>query len=132
MAKMPAAPMGEDNTDMTDVTPTDAAPEDTDSEPTVLLTVLDNGDGTFKLVEGDENEAIHDEDMAPEGAEPEQPGEDFDSPGPLLKAILDIIEKAQNGGEGTGEANFQAGFSGEDVGASTKKPMAPVPPAKKY
>lgn len=67
---------------------------------TVLLTVMSNGDGTYTLQKGDE---------------PDAGGEPFDGPGPLLKAILDMLKAdAEGGADATPEANFRAGYGGGD------------------
>lgn len=89
--------------------------------PTVLCTVLMNPDGSLQLVEGDENEAIHGgEEMAEgEGMEGEgaaQEGQTFDSVGPLLKAVLDIVQTAMDGGE-SGADQMRAGYAGDEGAA---------------
>lgn len=103
----------------------DAAPDDSGG-PTVLCTIMDNGDGTFQLVQGDEPEAGDGGDdtamsgEASEGMPPaaggvaESPqGQSFDSPGPLLKAVLDLLKAAEEKSGGGAEAQFQAGYSGD-------------------
>lgn len=97
------------------------APEDTGAEmPTVICTVLMNPDGTLQLVQGDENEAIHEGEemaegeMAPEGGDMTQQGESFDSVGPLLKAVLDMVQTAMDGGE-SGADQMRAGYAGDEA-----------------
>lgn len=107
----------------------EAAPTDGASDPKVLLTVLDNGDGTFQLVEGDEDDG----DASGAGAAPgdmsggasAQQGTTYDSLGALLKGVMDCVKKAQSGGDGTDEANFNDGFTGGS-NASPAKPPAPA------
>lgn len=123
MARAPApadAPMDPAMMDQAAV-PEDMAPaEDNAGEmPTVLCTVLMNPDGSIQLVQGDENEAIHGGEEMAEGegapnADMTQQGETFDSPGPLLKAILDIVQTAMDGGE-SGADQMRAGYSGDEA-----------------
>ncbi len=105
-----------------------AAPPDADAPaaagPTVLATIMQNADGSFQLTKGDEAEPG-------EGAEGASPGQSFDSPGQLLKAVLDIIQGAQNAGEGSAEDNFQKGFSG-DKAPMAKSPAGPAGLAGRY
>jgi len=88
----------------------------------VLFTVMDNGDGSFTLQDGDEPESVE----GGEIVEGEPSGESFDDPGALLKAILGKIETAMSGEEGSADENFDAGFTGKDAGAPMKKPMSPA------
>lgn len=93
------------------------APAEGGDMPTVLCTVLLNPDGSLQLVEGDENEAIHGgEEMAEgEGGDMAQEGQTFDSVGPLLKAVLDIVQTAQDGGE-SGADQMREGYgAGEEA-----------------
>lgn len=96
------------------------APAEAEGEgmPTVLCTVLMNPDGSLQLVEGDENEAIHGgEEMAEgEGEGAAQEGQTFDSVGPLLKAVLDIVQTAMDGGE-SGADQMRAGYAGDEGAA---------------
>lgn len=111
--------------------------DDSASGPTVLLTVMDNHDGTFTLTEGDEDddsESSEAGDGSEEGgadtsstggdeAEPE--GQTYDSPGALLKGILEIIQKAEqaSSGEGSPADNFDAGFAGDGAARPAKPSM---------
>lgn len=119
-----------------------------DSGPTVIATILDNHDGTYTLVHGDEPEAGADGDERAEDADAEDadagaegdaagtPGaaapaagagdedegpaqEHFDAPGPLLKAVLDILNSTEEQ-NGAGEHAFAAGFN-EDQSPTPKK-----------
>ncbi len=91
--------------------------------PTVLATIMQNPDGSFQLTKGDEPEPG-------EGDEGATPGQSYDSPGPLLKAVLDIIQGAQSAGEGSAEDNFQAGFKGGSAGTPMAAPA--MGPAERY
>lgn len=106
--------------------------DDTDSG-TVLLTVTKMPDGTYQLVQGDEDEG--DEGDAGEGAddtgaaaaaggdtsdtdtdagaEDEPQPQSFDSKGALMKGILDILNEDEAGSSGSAQRNFDAGFSGD-------------------
>lgn len=97
-----------------------------DQSGQVLLTVLKNSDGTYQLVEGDEDDGD-------EGGEADQGGEaspsegtEYDSPGALLKAILDILKKDE-GSAGSAQSSFEQGFS-----ENSPTPAAPATPAQKY
>ncbi len=112
--------------DMAAPGPSDAAPAD--EGPTVLATIMQNPDGTFQLTKGDEPEP-----GAEGGAEGDAgaaQGQSFDAPGPLLKAVLDIIQGAQNAGEGSADDNFQKGFTGGS--APTPAPAKGPGPAERY
>lgn len=99
----------------------DADPVD-DSQPRVLCTIMDNRDGTFTLTKGDEGEAGGEDALSGEASEGMPPaaggvaaqpkGESFDAPGPLLKAVLDILKDAEEQAGGSADANFNAGFEG--------------------
>ena len=106
------------------------ATDDAASGPKVLLTVMSNGDGTYQLVQGDEQEAGEGSgepsgDMGAGGEETggADQGESYDDPGKLLKAILDIVkaDMENSSGEGSPQQQFAAGFAG-DTGAA-KPPM---------
>lgn len=150
MAKMPAAaaaPM----TDTTDPNAADAtgATDDqadgsddsggTDNGPTVLLTVMDNHDGTYQLIAGDEdddNEGSEDSGasdtsaddtgagagMETAGAASEPQGTTYDSPGALLKGILDLVKKSEDEAGGGAQDNFAAGFAGGSSASPAKAP----------
>lgn len=136
-APQPDAPMAAD-------TGTDpSAPADTgaaDAGPTVLLTVMDLHDGTYSLIQGDEDEAGEGDDAsaaaAPADGSAPAPdagassGQTFDSVGSLLKAILDLLKTHEESASGDGSAqdNFDAGFSG---GSSASPPKSPAL-AQKY
>lgn len=112
----PAAPMPDDPNDI-------PAPggEDDAAQPTVLLTVMDNGDGSYTLFKGDEPEpgegaapttggAGESEDggvMPMGGSDAEPAGQTFDSASSLLKGIFDIL----NGGGDDGDSDMEAGYS---------------------
>lgn len=97
-------------------------PVEDDNSPIVLCTIMDNRDGTFSLVKGDEGDSGEDDGMSGEAAEGMPPaaggvakqpeGESFDSPGPLLKAVLDILKDAEERAGGSADANMEAGFNG--------------------
>jgi len=92
------------------------------SQGTVLLTVLKNSDGTYQLIEGDEDDT-----SAGEGGEGSDDaasqGTTYDSAAKLLKGILDCLRKDEEGDSGSPQANFEAGYAG-DSGSSAKGPMA--------
>lgn len=106
-----------------------AAPEDDEAtDQQVLLTVCKEADGSYSLIEGDEEEAG----AAAEGAMDEEgTAKKFDNKGALLKAILDILneDEAAAGGEaGSSEDQFQSGFGGPAApGAAEAAPAAPLP-----
>ena len=131
---------GSSDTSSDDTDPTAGADASDDSTPssTVLCTIMNNGDGTFTLIDGDEDDYTGDDSSAGadaggdgsddsagagEGAEGSPPaaggvaaspkGQEFDSPGPLLKAVLDLVKTAQESSGGSDEDNFSAGFNGD-------------------
>lgn len=132
MARAPAsAPMSADmamdpNAAPMDMPPEDMAQEDMaaeDMEPEaqgqVLCTVILNTDGSLTLMEGDEPEEMHGGEEMGEGegmAAEQVPSQTFDSVGPLLKAILDMVQTAQDGGE-TGSDQMRAGYAGDEAAA---------------
>jgi len=121
--------------DMADeAAPDDAAmaPADEATEPgdeDVLFTVVKESDGTYSLIKGDEEDAsgmdtAGSADMAEPAADDNK--QNFDSPGPLLKAILDMLKEDMSsaGAPGGAEDQFQGGFEE----ASPAKPAAAMPP----
>lgn len=142
MAKAPmtadAPPMADEEDDASAAAPAAsddaaAAGDDADAgdDHQVLLTVCKEADGTYSLIQGDEEEA---DDAGAGGAEGASPAEDadasenkqnFDSIGALLKGVLDILkaDASSEGGEGSADDQFQAGFD-------ESKPAAPA--AQKY
>lgn len=105
-----------------------------DSDHTVLFTVCKEPDGTYRLIQGDEDDADAGGDATDDavGTEDEDTGKVYDSPGALLKAILDILNEdgAAAGEEGSSEDQFQAGF-GADGGVPTGAAEG-VPLQQKY
>ncbi len=98
--------------------PAPAAPADAKpAGPTVLCTIMDNGDGTFAIQKG----AAPDAGAVPGGdqAAPQT----FDGPGALLKGVLDIIREADGSADGGAQKNFSAGFEG---GTNASPPKAPA------
>src|SRR5258708_520425 len=109
---------------------------------TVLCTILANADGTYQLVQGDEDEGEGSEDDTGGGTDaqtagapmgggsggdtsgatlpPETQGQQFDSIGALLKGLLDVLKsyEASASGEGSDQDNFSAGFSGGSMGGA--------------
>lgn len=90
----------------------------------VLLTVLQEADGTFRLIQGDEDDSggmAADEGM---GATDEGEGKVYDSKGALLKAILDILNETDSaaGADGTSEDQFQSGFGAAPGGGAAAPP----------
>jgi len=148
MARTPPAPPAPDADTGDDAAPagaSDTGDGDYEAGPTVLLTVMDNHDGTYELIRGDEDaEEGEDEGegegtAAGAGAEPEgapepgegaeggpKEGETFDSPGALLKGILDIVKEAEANetGDGGEDENFAEGFAGGSAASPPKPTMA--------
>ncbi len=126
----------------------DAASDDATPSATVLCTIMDNGDGTFTLIKGDEDESMHGDEMSGEDASepaggdaggaadagddsgsaavgslpvtagstaPASKGQEFSSPGPLLKAVLELVKTAQESSGGSEEDNFAAGYNGDSA-----------------
>lgn len=126
-ASMAAAAPSDDDDSMMDTTGADQAGDGTtgdgggDQSEDVLLTVLKNDDGTYTLIEGDEDDGGAG-DMGSDGSESDESnGQQFDSKGSLLKAILDILneDKSSSGAEGSSDDQFNAGYNEN----------APTPPA---
>ncbi len=123
------------STDDTDTGADDASTDDSTPSSTVLCTIMyDASSGKFTLIDGDEDDDNDDSSAgagassddtagAGEGAEGMPPaaggvaaspkGQEFDSPGPLLKAVLDLVKTAQESSGGSDEDNFSAGFNGD-------------------
>lgn len=138
-----AAPMpdGGDDSDQDAGTADAGASQGDDSQdgPTVLLTVMDNHDGSFTLMEGDENDGTSPDSGAADdpmagatgggadaGAGSDAPqGQTFDSAPKLLKGIMDLLNKAEAASPNSAQSNFESGFGG---GASS----APVMATQKY
>lgn len=95
------------------------------SQPTVLCTITQNSDGSFGLVSGDEDEGDGTDAGAAGGDDASKP-QTFSDIGPLLKAIMTVLQQAQDGGAGSSQSNFDQGFSG-GASASPAKSMAPAP-----
>lgn len=112
-----SAPGGENTED----TAQDGAGEEDTDAPVVLCTILLNADSTFQLIKGDEEDGGEEDGMSGEAAEGMPPaaggvaarpaGESFDSPGPLLKAVLDMLKEAEDRNGGSAQENFDAGFN---------------------
>ena len=105
-----------------------------DDSGDVLLTVLKNPDGSYTLIDGDEDDGDDDDqgagpdDMgggagaagAADGDQAGPQGQTFDSKGALLKAILDLLnEDEDQEGEG-GQSAFDAGFAGGSSASPAK------------
>lgn len=122
----PAAPpapgeAGMDDDDAASPGMDEGADEGGEDDNDVLLTVLKEADGTYRLIEGDED----DEAEGGEGGSDESEGKTYDSKGALLKAILDVLneDESSEGAEGGSEDQFQSGYN-ENAPA---KPAAPMP-----
>lgn len=142
MSKTPMPPAAADDDTMDDTTGAadqgaeGGAGDDTaDEGDKVVLTVLENGDGTYTLVHGDESdgedggaepEGADQGDEAEgeqaEGAEDEPKRESFESVPTLMKGILECLNQHEDGTKGSEQDNFQAGFDG-DESASAKPPQ---------
>lgn len=108
----------------------EAAPEEPDHE--VILTVCREADGSYRLIQGDEEDADatgEAEDDAV-GAIPadEGAGKTYDSVGALMKAILDVLNEGESseGEEGSSEDQFQMGFGGAPAAGGGTKPASPL------
>jgi hypothetical protein len=124
----------QDPADAPDPSAADAAPADDSSDDAgspVLLTVLyDSSTHEFTLIQGDEDDDSGEGDDtgggdaagAGEGAEGAPPaaggvaaapkGQTFDSPGPLMKAIMEMVKDAQGEGGADADASFAEGYNG--------------------
>lgn len=99
-----------------------------DDKPMPLCTVMANPDGTYSVVGGDGDAGAYSME-GPEGEEPSAPdqGQSFDGPGPVLKAVWELIKQHQVSNGGSDQANFEQGF---DTGSTAMpKPKAPPAPA---
>lgn len=105
----------------------DAAPEEEGDSGEVLLTVCKEADGTYRLIQGDEEDAEPAAGGEAEGAgaTDEGSGKVYDSKGTLLKGILDILNEDEQsaGAGGSSEDQFQSGFGGAAGGAAPAGPM---------
>lgn len=127
MARAPAAaaPMPADDPAMDAGAPPvdDAAmpaDEGAEDQPQVLCTIAMTADGTFTLFQGDEPEAMHGGEEAAEGEDMGgAPAQTFDSIGKLLKAVLDIVQTAADGGE-SGADQMRAGYAEGDEGPTAQ------------
>lgn len=145
MAKMPT-PGASPTPDMDD----DASPAEDSTDTgdasaptgTVLCTIMDNGDGTYTLIKGDEDDvgagsadsdagAATGATAAGAGSDADDSGSDtagqtYDSVGALLKGVLDIVNEAESsaGGEGSSDDQFSAGFNGDSSPTPAKPAMS--------
>lgn len=114
--------------DQTDAPAPEDAGDDTASGPTVLCTVMSNGDGTYTLQAGDEPETGDTGEGAGgemDGGDSASAGTTYDTPGALLKGVLDIVQADmdQNGGEGSADENFKSGYDGGSSASPSKPAM---------
>lgn len=140
---MPIAPQVQNDPPVAPSETDDPGMEDDsdDAGSNVLCTVLDNGDGTYTLVAGDEDDAGGDAlgaagaaagGGAP-GAMPGSPddagtgapkGQTFSSPGELLKGILDLMNNKSAPDDTQADSDLNAGFTGgSNMKAPPSKPM---------
>jgi hypothetical protein len=111
--------------------PPPPAPDPGDSDgggdSNVILTVVQNDDGSFEVYAGDEPEGagedMSDDDanaMGPGGDQNAPQGQHADSPGEVLKIAMGILNDATSGsgpgGGGGMDAQFAAGFGGPPGG----------------
>lgn len=85
------------------------------TEGDVLCTILKNADGTYTLIDGDEDDGDTSDGSADGGAGDaggDSAGQQFDSVGGLLKAILDLLkeDESSDGADGSSGDQFQAGY----------------------
>ncbi len=90
-----------------------AAPEATSSK--VLGTIMLNDDGSFQLVTGDEPEAAEPGETAEQA-----PSQRFDSAGPLLNAINDLLEGAAGAEGNPRQQAFNDGYGTAPNGTPTR------------
>lgn len=98
------------------------APDDTDQgdqSGQVLATIVDNGDGTYTVYQGDEPDGSDQDEGASEDdadigapSPADQGGQHADSIGAMLKIVMEIAREASSsqGAPGSSESQFQAGF----------------------
>jgi hypothetical protein len=146
MAKMPAASAAPppDMGDDTDTEQTDGAAgadDQGDDEPVVICTVMGHKDGSFTLIQGDEDDSEEggEGDEAAAGAAPapgaaggeegaQDQGQSFTDVGSLLKGVMESVKEFQSeSGGSSDQQNFEAGFAGAD---STGPASPPMPGAK--
>lgn len=148
-AAAPAADTGMDDTteDSGDASDDAGADEAGASGATVLCTIMDNGDGTYTLIAGDEPEGdtsmgadasagaddegaddstdagVAQAGMAPaEGGSPSPAaGKTYSTPGALLKGVLDLVKQAEEANPSSEDSGFDEGFTGK---AKAKPDMA--------
>jgi hypothetical protein len=93
--------------------PTDEEAPSTDDKETIATICYSKSANEFTLYNGDEPEEGEAPaaagDMTGASAEPTDEGQKFSSPGPLLKAVLDLVKTAEAGG--SEEDQFGAGFN---------------------
>jgi hypothetical protein len=95
--------------------PTDEEAPPTDDKTTIATICYSKSANEFTLYNGDEPEEGDEGtppasgDMSGASAEPTDEGQKFSSPGPLLKAVLDLVKTAEAGG--SEEDQFGAGFN---------------------
>lgn len=129
-----ASPMSADMSGA-DADPTAMSPDASGDSSETLVTICKNADGTYTVYAGDEPDASadtgaddgesDDDDAAMDGqsaAPPMAPaggdmssGKQCSTIGAALKAALDILneDKSSEGGEGSSEDQFQAGYGGD-------------------
>lgn len=129
---MPVAPGGQNTPPVAPSELDDAAGDEATSN--VLCTILDNGDGTFTLVKGDEEEGApalggagesEDGGVMPMGGDAGAPqGQTFNSPGELLKGVLDLLNEKSAPDDAMADNDLNAGFKGgSGMTAPPPKPM---------
>lgn len=109
-----------------------------EDEGVVLCTICKEPDGTYTLIRGDAEDTPAAEEgadaLAPEGGAvaPSDQNMSFDSPGALLKGVLDILNEDAGTGDGggaTGDEEFEAGYAGATAagGAAAAGAASPMP-----
>ena len=120
-APMPADPMMGGAPPADDMGAAPMAPAEGEEQAQVLCTIVMNADGTLGLFEGDEPESMHGGEEMAEGEDMGAEAQTFDSVGPLLKAVLDVVQTAMDGGE-SGADQMRQGYAGDEAAA----PAAPA------